>query len=273
LGPTAPHIALPFGFRELTTGVDGTVPAADWLQIGGRIEFRHPQADGGALMPLPPPGAGGPTSFVRYGVLAHLHTPSMPPYRATAMLDYSIYQDVAGDPFSFGQFKARLTWTRPLTRDVRTDTTGARSIIDRVFCHAAKVMACDYGTVTIHGDVTLSHTFGHSVVPFYYQPTLGGTDIDGFDTLRGFDDYRFRAPDDWLAQVEYSHRVWGPVGLLLFYDVGKVALGTSQLNFAAVRQDFGAGATLTVVARMVLRAYIAFGSGESTATAVKLAQF
>jgi len=52
-----------------------------------------------------------------------------------------------------------------------------------------------------------------------------------------------------------------------------VALGTSQLNFATLRQDFGAGATLTVVSRVVLRAYIAFGSGEGTASAVKLAQF
>jgi hypothetical protein len=273
LGPAAPHIAIPFGFRELTTGVDGTVPAADWLQVGGRIEFRRAQAGGSALAPTTP-GPGGQASFVRYGVVAHLHTPSMPPYAAAAMFDYSIYQDVTGGPFSFGQFKARLTWTHPLMHDVRADTAGSRSIVDRVFCHVAKVMACDYGTVTLRGRVTISNTLnGHGVVPYYYQPTLGGTDIDGFDTLRGFDDYRFRAPDDWLAQAEYTHRIWGPVGLLLFYDVGKVALGTSQLNFAQVRQDFGAGATVTVVARMVMRAYIAFGSGESTASAVKLAQF
>jgi hypothetical protein len=272
LGPTAPHISTPFGFQELITGVDGSFPTFDWLQLGGRVEFRRPQIFASELTPATP-GVTVPATFFRYSAVAHLHTPAMPPYSAFATLDYSIFEDVGHGPFTFGQFTTRLTWTRDLDHNIHADSGHGLSLIDRVFCHAAKVTACDYGTITVNGQVAIANTFGHSVIPFYYMPTLGGTDIDGFDTLRGFDDYRFRAPDNWLAQVEYSHVIWGPLGLLLFYDVGKVALDTPQLNFAQVRQDFGVGATVTMLSRMVFRAYIAFGSGESTQTAVKLAQF
>jgi hypothetical protein len=272
LGPASPHIAIPFKFQELITGADASFPAFDWLQLGTRVEFRRPQVEASGVAPTIP-GVTVPASFIRYSAIAHLHSPAIPPYTAAATLDYSVYEDVGEGPLSFGQFTTRLIVTHPITHNIRTDSGATRSLIDRVFCHAAKVTACDYGTITFKGQLTLSNTFDHSGIPFYYQPTLGGTDLDGFDTLRGFDDYRFRAPDDWLAQVEYSHVIWGPLGLLLFYDAGKVALGTSQMNFAEVRQDFGVGATLTMVSRMVLRAYIAFGSGESTSTAVKLAQF
>jgi hypothetical protein len=272
LGPTAPHLAMPYSMREFLAGADGSFPVTDWLRVGARAEIHRPSIGDGSL-PLTTPGLASQPWFMRYSALAQFHTPSLPPYAATATLDYSVYQDLGGSSFSFGRFAATLEWTRPLTHSVRADPDASSSFVDRLFCRSAKVTLCDFGTITVRGRVTLSNTFAHSVIPFYYQPTLGGTDINGFDTLRGFDDYRFRAPDDWLTQVEYTHGLWGPIGLLLFYDVGKVALGTSQLNFATLRQDFGAGATLTVVSRIVLRAYIAFGSGEGTASAVKLAQF
>jgi len=66
--------------------------------------------------------------------------------------------------------------------------------------------------LTIHDRLTISSTRGSNVVPFYLQETLGGSDIDGFAALGGFADYRFRAPDLAVIQVEYDHRVWGPLG-------------------------------------------------------------
>jgi len=64
--------------------------------------------------------------------------------------------------------------------------------------------------LTIHDRLTISDTSNGNVVPFYMQETLGGSDINGQPTLRGFADYRFRAPDLMLIQVEYDRRIWGP---------------------------------------------------------------
>jgi hypothetical protein len=246
--------------HELLAGLDYTTPVTEWLRLGGRVEFRRPSIEGNA-------GLDGSASFMHYDAIVQLHHPATPPDNADAMLDYHIYQAVAGGPYSFGRFAVTLTGSRALERLVRSDSASHPSLVDRVFCHEAKIRTCDYGTITLRGRLEISNTFAHSQVPFYYQPTLGGTDLDGYDTLRGFADYRFRAPDDWLGQVEYGRPVWGPIGLLLFYDFGQVALSANN-----IRQDWGVGATVTMLNSVVLRAYLAFGSGEGLGSGVKLAQ-
>jgi phospholipase C len=61
-----------------------------------------------------------------------------------------------------------------------------------------------------HGGI-FDHVFppslarAQNVIPFYMQPTLGGSDIDSVVGLRGFDNYRFRAPDAMFLQAEYDH--------------------------------------------------------------------
>jgi hypothetical protein len=260
IGPTSSRASVRYTEHELLAGVDYTTPLTEWLRLGGRLEFRRPSIQGD-------PGLDQSASFVHYDAIVQLHHPASPPHDADAMLDYHIYQDVSGGYHSFGQFTALLTWGRSLERLVRSDSASQPSIVDRVFCHEAKVRTCDYGNINLRGRLAVSNTFARSAVPFYYQPTLGGTDLDGYDTLRGFADYRFRAPDDWLGQIEYGRTVWGPVGLLLFYDFGQVSLSADR-----VRQDWGVGGTLTMLNNIVLRAYLAFGSGEGLGSGIKLAQ-
>jgi hypothetical protein len=244
-----------YGQRELVSGADYTTPVTEWLRVGGRFEFRRASIS----------GLDGTTSFVHYDAIVLLHYPMSPPHDVDAELNYHIFQDVEGHRLSFGRFNASGTWTRPLKRNVRSDTAHGPSIVDRVFCHEAKIRACDYGTLTVRGRLAVSSTFGRSTVPFYYQPTLGGADINNYDTLRGFADYRFRGADDWLTQIEYGRTIWGPIGLLFFYDAGRVGL-----SFSRVHQDFGLGASVTVASRVVLRTYLAFGGGEGVGSAVRL---
>jgi hypothetical protein len=226
-----------------------------WLRVGGRFEFRRPEIS----------GFDGTTSFVHYDAIVQLHHPMSPPHDFDATLNYHIYQDVGGHRLSFGRFSAEATWTGSLQRNVRSDTAHGPSVVDRVFCHEAKIRGCDYGTLTLRGRLAVSNTFGGGTVPFYYQPTLGGADIDNHDTLRGFADYRFRGSDDWLMQAEYGHPIWGPLGIVFFYDAGRVGLSLGQ-----VHQDFGLGTTVTVASRAVIRAYLAFGGGEGIGSAIRL---
>jgi hypothetical protein len=244
-----------YGQRELVGGADYTAPITEWLRVGGRLEFRRPSIS----------GLDGTTSFVHYDAIVQLHHPSSPPRDLDANLDYHLYQDVGGHRLSFGRFNTSITWIRPLQRVVRADTARGPSLVDRVFCHEAKIKDCDYGTITLRGRFAVSNRFAHSTVPFYYDPTLGGADINNYDTLRGFADYRFRGANDWLGQAEYGRTIWGPLGLLFFYDVGQVALSIDK-----VHQDFGVGTTVTVASRVVLKAYLAFGGGEGVGSAVRL---
>jgi hypothetical protein len=66
---------------------------------------------------------------------------------------------------------------------------------------------CDIGSITSTTLLTTSYTSAGSSVPFYFQPTLGGADFESVDTLRGFVDYRLRAPNRLLTQIDFDKAV------------------------------------------------------------------
>jgi hypothetical protein len=131
------------------------------------------------------------------------------------------------------------------------------------------------GRLFVRGRVSMSTASGGSQVPFYYQQTLGGSDIDGIDTLRGYNDYRFRAPNLWLLQAMYERTVTmtlprktgAPVRFDLapsvFYDVGDVDTNRSNL-FSHAKSTYGFGLALRVGNRTLARAYIGFRSEEGS---------
>jgi hypothetical protein len=163
-------------------------------------------------------------------------------------LGYHFYQDHNTGHYSFRRFKVDGT-------------------------HIFHVAGRAEDVLTIHNRLTISGTSNGNIVPFYMQETLGGSDIDGQPTLRGFADYRFRAPDLMLIQVEYDHRVWGPLGLLGFYDTGEVANRASDLSFADMRHSFGFGLSFWAANRAWFKVYVGLGSGEGRHTYVGIPSF
>jgi hypothetical protein len=69
-------------------------------------------------------------------------------------------------------------------------------------------------------------TPGGDVVPFYFQPTQGGWDINGNPSLPNYQDYRLRALSVMFLRESFEHSVWSriPLGISLMADRGKVAL-------------------------------------------------
>jgi hypothetical protein len=140
--------------------------------------------------------------------------------------------------------------------------------------------SCLAGTVTVAGRVTASYTGTGSLVPFYLQPTLGGADFEGIDTLRGLVDYRLRAPNRLLVQVDFDKPIaqiglkkhpLGQYGLYTFFDAGSVALTPGELASNGMRTDVGVGFSVAVQNKIVLRGYIGFAAGEGSHPNVKMA--
>ena len=65
-----------------------------------------------------------------------------------------------------------------------------------------------------------------------------------------------------MYQAEYRHGIWGPLGFLSFYDVGRVAQRPSDIAFEHMRHDIGLGITISATNRVVMRMYVGFGTGE-----------
>jgi len=101
-----------------------------------------------------------------------------------------------------------------------------------------------------------------SKVPFYFQPTLGGQDIDSNLTLPSYQDYRFRAPNLLLLQENFEHSIWGPFGVKFQADQGRVAVTRGDLGFSHLRHSYAAGITLRAGGFPMVSMMFAWGGPE-----------
>lgn len=101
-----------------------------------------------------------------------------------------------------------------------------------------------------------------SALPFYFQQTLGGADIDGNMALGSYQDYRFRAPNLLLLQQSFEHSIWGPFGFKFMADEGRVALTRGDLGFDDLKHSFAAGLTLRAGGFPMVSLMFAWGGAE-----------
>jgi len=90
--------------------------------------------------------------------------------------------------------------------------------------------------IALRARVAASDTSDGNIVPFYLLPTLGGS-----QSLRGYEDYRFRDRNALLLSAEYRWRVFGALDGALFYDGGKVAPRFDDLDLTHLKSSYGLG--------------------------------
>ena len=123
------------------------------------------------------------------------------------------------------------------------------------------------GSVGIRVFSVLSMTPGGNVVPFYFQPTLGGSDINGSASLASYQDYRFRAPNVLLLRESFEHSVFDlPLGIALLADEGKVSLTRGGLGSSPWVHSFSAGLTLRAGGFPQVYLLFSWGGNEGTHT-------
>jgi hypothetical protein len=118
------------------------------------------------------------------------------------------------------------------------------------------------GSVGVRLLLSESITSATSAVPFYFQQTLGGQDIDNQLALGSYQDYRFRAPNLLLLQENLEHSIWGPFGLKLMADQGRVALTRGDLGFSHLRHSYAGGLTLRAGGFPMVSIMFAWGGPE-----------
>lgn len=94
----------------------------------------------------------------------------------------------------------------------------------------------------------ISWTREDQVVPFYLQPTLGGSKY-----LRGFERYRFRDRNAILLSIEHRWHLYAGGFGALFFEAGKVASEPSELNLSKLEYSGGIGLRFTIRGEVVIR--------------------
>jgi hypothetical protein len=122
------------------------------------------------------------------------------------------------------------------------------------------------GTIELEARLVESFTGQGQQVPLYFQPTLGGADINGEKMLASYPDYRFRAPNLMLFRASIEHSIWGPIGVIASADTGKVAIKRGELGFDHLRHSYGVGLTIRAGGFPVVQLLFAWGGHEGTHT-------
>jgi len=281
LGPstTQSDLAL-YKSRQTSAGFNVTNPFSTWAAIGFSFDYLQPR-----VLPVldgdrPPitdmyteetaPGITHQPHFIRFGPDVRFRFE--PTYLRFTELKagYVFYHELDGGTYSFRRLTASSRTEYEIL--IQTENTASnRSALSNFLCTPRPAKECSLGILAVSANVSLSQTGSGSQIPFYFQPTLGGADMQGQDTLRGFRDFRFRAPNLMLLQAEYRRGVWGPIGFLSFVDIGRVALRPSELVVEHLRHDIGVGLYFSAGNTILLRAYVGFGTREGIRPNAKLA--
>ena len=251
-------------YREQRTeaGVIGSVPLTSWLAAGGGITYLAPAID-----------QVGQPHYLDSQAFVRLHTPTrtaQTAHRHEARLTYDAYSDRGSGAGSFRRLQLFALGSYEFRQSL-ADPFAERSWFRNFLCQPIVGDQCRTGNLVVNALVTTSFTRAGQTIPFYLQDTLGGTDREGFDTLRGLDDLRLRAPHRALLQAEFYKDVNGWFGVFAFVDAGTVALDAADLWSGAWRHDYGPGIFVRAGGHIVVRAFVAFGGGEGIHSSLRFA--
>jgi hypothetical protein len=110
-----------------------------------------------------------------------------------------------------------------------------------------------YRVVALHAAVVMSDADAGQHVPFYYQPTLGGS-----QQLRGFREFRFRDRNSLVMSAEYRWEASWLLDAAVFVDAGKVAEHRGDLNLRGLATSYGVGLRVHSNSAFVARLDLAF---------------
>jgi hypothetical protein len=208
--------------------LDGAVAYEDYSTEEGR--GRSPSIET-AFTPLTAPGLGASPAYLHSQGTAGIDWRPTPGYARSGGF-YAVtlhnYAD-QDDAFSFNRLDADLVQHLPILRDT--------------------------WVLSFHGriETTLDDD---DVVPYFLLPSLGSG-----RTLRAYPSWRFRDRHSILGQAEFR---WIPnrlgMDMALFYDAGKVTSRREDLDFDALKNDWGLGVRFHLPAYTFLRIEGARGS-------------
>lgn len=293
LGPdTTPIARTVFGETETIIGASGIVPTGvASTSLYGEVNGRLPSLRGNHGESIPSievrynnvtaPGLTSQPGFLQLGEGLRIQ-PEL--FRQHLHLHYGLgfqqFIAVSDSRYSFRRWTADLGHDFPIDRKVQltaaNDRTGPDSctpdpstpcpsptVIPRTFDHE--------GTVSLRFLMTGSLANAHKSVPFYFDPTVGGSDLNGQPILPSYPDYRFRGPDLMLVRGTIEHAIPRlPMGVLFSVDAAKVGLRRDDINFSNLNRSYTFGFTVHAGGMPLVYLLFAWGGNEGNHTIVSV---
>jgi hypothetical protein len=213
-------------FRYLTLGTTG-----GYLQVnvGPGTSEKYISAEK-IYSPRVTPGIDHQADFLRGGVFGQFD-----------------YRDNPGGPRKGGNYVARYTYLADQRLDLysfkRLDLEAQQYF---PFFNRRRVIA-------LRGKSVLTYANRGQTVPFYLQPTLGGS-----EDLRGFRNFRFYDDNMMVFNAEYRWETFSGLDMAVFADGGKVFHRRADWNFKDFERSYGFGMRFNVRNNVFMRIDVGF---------------
>jgi hypothetical protein len=296
LGPnTVPGVRTVFGISENVTGVKAIIPLPAsrldkaGISLLGEFNGRFPAVRGNHNETSPSietqfteataPGLNSQPAFLQTGEGIRL-VPAFPydHFRMNYLLNFQQFVTPSTSRYTFRRLTADLNNQIPLY-GIRKQAAAGTSEAAPVYVTSSlgglpPVSTTRDYTGSISGRLLImtSAASAGAAVPFYFDPTLGGSDLNAQSMLPSYPDYRFRAPNVMLLRGSFEQALGKyPVGLFFAAEGGKVGLRRSEMDFSNLRHSYSAGLTLHAGGLPVVYVLFAWGGAEGHHTTFNLA--
>lgn len=121
------------------------------------------------------------------------------------------------------------------------------------------------GAINVRVFISESIAAKGKAVPFYFMPTIGGSDLDGTAMLASYPDYRFRGPNLFLFRANFEHSIGKlPIGAYFTLDEAKIAMRRDDLSIDHLRHTYGVGVTVHAGGLPLIYFIYAWGGNEGS---------
>jgi hypothetical protein len=285
LGPNTPPTAqTAFGITQTIAGGSAIVPLGRaGLSLYAELNGRIPQLRGDSNETVPSiehvyteataPGLTTQPGFLQPDIGARIQPAIFNQHlRLNYNLEFQDFAALSNSAYSFRRWTADFGHEFPL--DSKVHLTAANDQNGPDSCTSNPETPCPSpthvssainheGSVNIRLLMTGSIADAHSAVPFYFDPTIGGSDLNGQPLLPSYPDYRFRAPNLILLRETVEHAIPKvPLGAYFSVDEAKVGLRRDDINFTNLRTSYTVGLTVHAGGLPVVYLLFAWGGDE-----------
>ena len=288
LGPnSSPAGQSAFGLTETIAGASAILPVhRDGISFTLEFNGRVPQLRGNFDQTVPSigqiyteataPGLTRPSSFLQPGAGIQVQ-PSFGRLRLHYLANIQDFVSLSSTPYSFLRWTTDIGHEFALARKVYLTAANPDNGPDS--CAASPGTSCPHISSTINNEgsislrllLTGSAARAGNVVPLYFDPTTGGSNIDGDPILPSYPDYRFRAPNLVLLRGTVEHALPKvPLGAYFSVDAAKSPLTRSDIDFSNLRRSYSVGLTVHAGGLPVVYLIFAWGGNEETHTTLRM---
>jgi outer membrane protein assembly factor BamA len=254
----AQHYELPeedfFGFGSASREQDRTSYLLEGAELGSSLRVRpakYIEITGGLSYISNRTGSGKDARFQSVEAMFGRNTltgfGNAPDYVRADIGAAFDWRDNPLHPHGGGRYAVRLA-------DYRDQNRNAYSFhrVD-VDVHQYVPLPDRYRTLALRATGTFTDAVSGHEVPFFEQPTLGGS-----QTLRGFREFRFRDRNSLAMTAEYRWEAWWALDGALFVDAGTVAPQWQGLRLKDLDVTYGFGFRVHSNSAFVARLDFAF---------------